>query len=251
MGSPRKWSRVGEGGMWMSDAIPNFHEIADEMCVVHSMHTDQFNHAPAELLVYTGSPRSGRPSMGSWVTYGLGSVNQNVPGFKRYTVQFEEMLREAVANGEDEGSVRAVVERLVAARDQNIGLSTLRQVFLGRFDLAIHAGPSDIDLDRATRDAFALTLIPYHDGTHFSASFGHLMSGYDAVYYGYQWAKVYGDDMFSVFSDEGILSPDVGGRYRNEVLARGYSRDAIEHLRAFLGREPSSAAYLENLGLTE
>lgn len=143
-----------------------------------------------------------------------------------------------------------LVERLAAVRDQNIGLSTLRQVFLGKFDLAIHTGPSDIDLDQATRDAFALTLIPYHEGTHFAASFGHLMSGYDAGYYGYQWAKVYGDDMFSVFADEGILSPDVGARYRNEVLARGFSRDAIEHLRAFLGREPSPTAYLENLGLS-
>ena len=81
MGSPRKWSRVGKSGMWMSDAIPHFHEIADDMCLVHSMHTDQFNHAPAELLVYTGSPRSGRPSMGSWVTYGLGSESENLPGF--------------------------------------------------------------------------------------------------------------------------------------------------------------------------
>ena len=81
MGSPRKWTQAGESGMWMSDAIPHFHEIADDMCVVHSMYTDQFNHAPAELLVYTGSPRSGRPSMGSWVTYGLGSENENLPGF--------------------------------------------------------------------------------------------------------------------------------------------------------------------------
>lgn len=81
MGSPRKWSRVGQCGMWMSDAIPHFHEVADDLCVVHSMHTDQFNHAPAELLVYTGSPRSGRPSMGAWVTYGLGSENENLPGF--------------------------------------------------------------------------------------------------------------------------------------------------------------------------
>ena len=81
LGSPRKWKRVGESGMWMSDAIPNFHDIADEMCVVHSMYTDQFNHAPAELLVYTGSPRSGRPSMGAWVTYGLGSENEDLPGF--------------------------------------------------------------------------------------------------------------------------------------------------------------------------
>ncbi len=81
LGSPRKWQRVGECGMWMSDAIPNLHRVADDLCVVHSMHTDQFNHAPAELLVYTGSPRSGRPSIGSWATYGLGSENQNLPGF--------------------------------------------------------------------------------------------------------------------------------------------------------------------------
>ncbi len=142
-----------------------------------------------------------------------------------------------------------LVERLVEGRDQNVGLSTLRQVFLGEFDLAIHSGSADIDLDQATREAFALTLIPYHEGTHFAASFGHLMGGYDAGYYGYQWAKVYGDDMFSVFADEGVLSPAVGARYRDEVLSRGYSRDAIDHLRAFLGREPSADAYLENLGL--
>jgi len=81
MGSPRKWSQHGQSGMWLSDAVPHFHGIADDMCMVHSMHTDQFNHAPAELLVYTGSPRSGRPSMGSWVSYGLGSENENLPGF--------------------------------------------------------------------------------------------------------------------------------------------------------------------------
>ncbi len=81
MGSPRKWSQVGKNGMWMSDAIPNLHTVADDLCVVHSMYTDQFNHAPAELLIYTGSPRSGRPSIGSWVTYGLGSENENLPGF--------------------------------------------------------------------------------------------------------------------------------------------------------------------------
>lgn len=81
LGSPRKWSRHGESGMWMSDAVPHLHDIADDICMVHSMHTDQFNHAPAELMVYTGSPISGRPSMGSWVTYGLGTENEDLPGF--------------------------------------------------------------------------------------------------------------------------------------------------------------------------
>jgi hypothetical protein len=81
LGTPRTFTQHGESGMWLSDAIPHLHSVADEMCVVHSMHTDQFNHAPAELLIYTGSPRSGRPSLGSWVTYGLGSENENLPGF--------------------------------------------------------------------------------------------------------------------------------------------------------------------------
>lgn len=81
LGTPRKFARHGKGGVWLSDAIPNLHSVADEMCVIRSMYTEQFNHAPAELLLYTGSPRSGRPSMGAWVTYGLGSENQNLPGF--------------------------------------------------------------------------------------------------------------------------------------------------------------------------
>ncbi|MCA9262977.1 MAG: DUF1501 domain-containing protein [Planctomycetales bacterium] len=81
LGTRRTFQQHGQSGTWLSDAISHFHPWADEMCMIHSMHTDQFNHAPAELLVYTGSPRSGRPSIGSWVTYGLGTENENLPGF--------------------------------------------------------------------------------------------------------------------------------------------------------------------------
>jgi hypothetical protein len=81
LGTRRTFSQHGQSGMWMSDAIPHMHGIADELCVVKSTFTDQFNHAPAELLMFTGSPRAGRPSFGSWVTYGLGSENENLPGF--------------------------------------------------------------------------------------------------------------------------------------------------------------------------
>ena len=81
LGTPRSWVRCGSSGMELSDAIPNLHRVADKLCLVRSMHTDQFNHAPAELMVYTGSARSGRPSLGSWATYGLGSENANLPGF--------------------------------------------------------------------------------------------------------------------------------------------------------------------------
>lgn len=81
LGTPQSFQQVGAQGTWMSQAIPHLQEVADELCLVHSLHSDQFNHAPAELLIYTGSPRTGRPSLGSWVTYGLGSENENLPAF--------------------------------------------------------------------------------------------------------------------------------------------------------------------------
>jgi hypothetical protein len=81
LGTPRTFTRHGQDGLWLSDAIPNLQTVADELCVINSMNTDQFNHAPAELFVYTGSPRPGRPSLGAWATYGLGSENANLPGF--------------------------------------------------------------------------------------------------------------------------------------------------------------------------
>lgn len=81
LGTPRTFRQYGEGGVWLSDALPHLQQVADELCVIKSMHTEQFNHAPAELLLYTGSARSGRPSLGSWVTYGLGTENANLPGF--------------------------------------------------------------------------------------------------------------------------------------------------------------------------
>lgn len=81
LGTRRQFTRCGDSGMWLSDAIPHLHQVADEICMIRSMTTDQFNHAPAELLLLTGAPQPGRPSMGSWVTYGLGSESDNLPGF--------------------------------------------------------------------------------------------------------------------------------------------------------------------------
>ncbi len=81
LGTPQKFRQHGESGAWMSEAIPHLSGVADDLTIVKSMYTEQFNHAPAQLLLYTGSPRSGRPSFGSWVTYGLGSENEDLPGF--------------------------------------------------------------------------------------------------------------------------------------------------------------------------
>jgi len=81
LGTPYKFAQHGQSGAWVSELLPNFTKIVDDVCLIRSMHTDQFNHAPAELFIFTGSPRFGGASMGSWVTYGLGSESDNLPGF--------------------------------------------------------------------------------------------------------------------------------------------------------------------------
>ncbi|MBI2949125.1 MAG: DUF1501 domain-containing protein [Verrucomicrobia bacterium] len=81
LGSPHKFVQVGQAGTWVTELLPRFGEFADDVTMIHSMYTEEFNHAPAELLLFTGASRFGGASMGSWVTYGLGSENQNLPGF--------------------------------------------------------------------------------------------------------------------------------------------------------------------------
>lgn len=81
LGPQAKFAQHGQSGAWISEHLPHFATIADEVSFLKAVTTDQFNHAPAQLLMHTGGPRLGRPSMGSWVTYGLGTENQNLPGF--------------------------------------------------------------------------------------------------------------------------------------------------------------------------
>jgi len=81
LGPQATFAQHGESGAWISNHLPHFSSVADEVSFLKAMHTDEFNHAPAQLFMYTGSPRLGRPSLGSWAMYGLGSENQNLPGF--------------------------------------------------------------------------------------------------------------------------------------------------------------------------
>lgn len=141
-----------------------------------------------------------------------------------------------------------LVSQLVAARDLHIALAMLRQVSFGKLDMAFHGPGEDKDLQAITQETTEIAGFPHHEGTFYPASFGHLF-GYDAGYYGYLWAKVFGDDMFSRFEDEGVLDPGVGADYRHKVLGPGGSKDAGDLLRDFLGREPNQAAFLRNLGI--
>lgn len=81
LGPQFPFKQHGQSGAWISDRLPHLSTMADDLCFIKSMHTDQFNHGPAQLLVHTGTQNLGAPSIGSWATYGLGSENQNLPGF--------------------------------------------------------------------------------------------------------------------------------------------------------------------------
>ncbi|HEX5171123.1 MAG TPA: DUF1501 domain-containing protein [Cyclobacteriaceae bacterium] len=81
LGPQANFKQHGNSGAYVSDNLPHFAQVADEVSFLKGVYTDQFNHAPAQLFVHTGSPRLGRPSIGSWVTYGLGTENSNLPAF--------------------------------------------------------------------------------------------------------------------------------------------------------------------------
>jgi len=81
LGSPRTFHRHGQCGMELSDLLPHLGACADDIALLRSMHTDQFNHHPGQLMMNCGAPLFGRPSVGSWLNYGLGSVSENLPGY--------------------------------------------------------------------------------------------------------------------------------------------------------------------------
>jgi hypothetical protein len=81
LGTRRTFTRHGQGGVYVSDLFPHTATIVDDITLVHSVATDVFNHAPAKLFMNTGSAQVGRPSMGAWVTYGIGSDSRDLPGF--------------------------------------------------------------------------------------------------------------------------------------------------------------------------
>lgn len=142
-----------------------------------------------------------------------------------------------------------LVSQLVAARNLNQGLHQLRQLQYGMWDQELHAGPNR-DIDSIYVEGAKVALLPPQKGTFPLANFGHLMGGYDASYYGYMWAEVFGDDMFSRFVAEGVTNPEVGRAYREAVLEQGGTVDPDQMLRQFLGREPNNQAFLEKLGIS-
>jgi Zn-dependent oligopeptidase len=143
----------------------------------------------------------------------------------------------------------ALLERLAASRTLNLATHTLWNFLYRSFvDQYLH-GPEPIEVVEAYRQGFAVTRFPFPEGTCQPASFGHIASMYDAGFYSYIWAQVFGDDMFSAFADGGLLSPEVGRRYRETVIEPSWSVPGRQRVEHFLGRPASDRAFLERLGI--
>ena len=151
---------------------------------------------------------------------------------------------------------RALFERMLAARNFQAGLQTLRQIEFSLFDLRLHHGlrtftPQAVaETASMTREQVAVLFPP--EFYRFQHSFSHIFAGgYAAGYYSYKWAEVLSADAYAHFEEHGVLDPETGKRFRDEILARGSSRAALESFRAFRGRDPQIDALLRHQGMTE
>lgn len=143
-----------------------------------------------------------------------------------------------------------LINKLVASRKFDQSYFSTRQLMLGLFDMNLHQSLKDLEPIETYKKIYKETtdMEPLPE-THFPATFGHLMGGYDAGYYGYLWSQVYAHDMFTKFAGKNLLSSDVGYKYRTQVLEKGNTYPADELVKKFLGRQPNNKAFFRYLGL--
>jgi thimet oligopeptidase len=142
-----------------------------------------------------------------------------------------------------------LLQGLVSARNFNQGYIYTRQLVLGLADMEIHTTIGAVNADQIHDRLYEQGLgIKPVSGSHFMATFGHMMSGYDAAYYGYIWSEVYAADMFTQFQND-LLDASVGSRYRTTILERGNMVPALELVEQFLGRKVTSDAFNKKLSL--
>lgn len=143
-----------------------------------------------------------------------------------------------------------VIEKMLAAKNNLSGYVYMRQLVLGLFDMRLHTEDHNhriVDLyNEIVDELLGISMLPEH---RYPSGFAHLVNGYDAGYYGYLWSNVYAADMFSRFAEEGVTNKKLGMEYRRKILEVGGSRDEMESLVDFLGRQPNNKAFLKEIGL--
>jgi thimet oligopeptidase len=140
-----------------------------------------------------------------------------------------------------------LIERLIATRHFNEARIYTRQVLLALYDFTLHTQYAD-PIETWKRLYKEIGTLDPLENTHWPAGFGHLMGGYDAGYYSYLWSKVYADDLFTRFKRDGLMNPQAGQAYRQLILEPGDTKDQMELMKQFLGREPNSDAFFELMG---
>ncbi|KAM4060343.1 peptidase family M3 domain-containing protein [Hirsutella rhossiliensis] len=158
----------------------------------------------------------------------------------------------------------AMVDKLVRTKRFNSATATLTQLLYGLFDMTVHTPKNHDDIKKMhvgrlwnqLRHDISGIKGPEDQGQGLEwgnryATIGHYIGGYDAGYYGYLWSEVFSADMFHSFFEKDPMDGKEGRRYRRTVLERGGSMDEMEFLKEFLGREPSSAAFYKELGLSQ
>ena len=147
---------------------------------------------------------------------------------------------------------RELFDKMLAAKNFQSGLATLRQVEFALFDMRLHGEPgSEADIQAlidGVRREVAVVDAPHFN--RFQHGFSHIFAGgYAAGYYSYKWAEVLSADAWSAFEEAGVLDAETGRRYREAILEAGGSRPALESFKAFRGREPSIEALLRHQGM--
>ena len=149
---------------------------------------------------------------------------------------------------------RELFDKMVAAKNFQSGMQTVRQIEFAMFDMHLHhdfdpaGSATPLDLLAQVRDRVAVLVPPAYN--RFPNTFSHIFGGgYAAGYYSYKWAEVLSADAYSMFEENGVLNPEVGDRFRAQILAAGGSRPALESFVAFRGREPRIDALLRHNGM--
>ena len=151
---------------------------------------------------------------------------------------------------------RALYDKMVAAKNFQAGMQTVRQIEFSLFDMLLHSDfdprgdRTPLQLLEKVRDEVAVVRPP--EWNRFPNNFSHIFAGgYAAGYYSYKWAEVLSADAYSLFEENGVLSEETGHRFWSEILAQGGVRPALESFVAFRGREPTIDALLRHNGMTE
>ncbi len=144
----------------------------------------------------------------------------------------------------------AICIKLNESKNIGVSLLTLRQVSFGLADQHLHGKDFSDSLIEIEKKSQSVTTINYPDDTNHLGAFGHLLGGYDAAYYGYLWAEIIGDDLFSRFEEEGILSNKVGVDYKEKILRPGGTKPAQDLVEEFLGRPWDDKSFLLQKNLT-